>query len=275
LAILEGGPINIAVGHARLFNENINMAISSVTSMLRHATTDLGQCAKAVNTKAASSGLTIVEYERLIGFGIACDWVRWAHDFQSINYSDRRRSESDRAYGLNQLSRFTFMWTAMNALFARSAIIELVDPAPISNGSELNRFRVLFQHSGLPTVDTNAFEATLHSLLALPMHVQHFPWTSVNSPPTILEVIYFKYTVASEKKYSLGKKLLHAATSKNYSDLDLPILIYATRNWNIHGVLLSSSFRGTRKKFNVWIDTINMSLAKVLEGAALALRRAI
>ena len=39
--------------------------------------------------------------------------------------------------------------------------------------------------------------------------------------------------------------------------LDLPILIYATRNWNIHGV---ESYRARseerEKKFNIWIDSI-------------------
>ena len=112
-------------------------------------------------------------------------------------------------------------------------------------------------------------------VLALPMHVQYFPWAPVNSPPTILEVIYFKYTVAHEQTRGLGKKLFRAATTKNYHALDLPTLIYATRNWNIHGVLLSSSFRGTRKKFNIWIDTVNMGLARVLEGTAIALLKAV
>jgi hypothetical protein len=93
--------------------------------------------------------------------------------------------------------------------------------------------------------------------------------------PTLLEVIYFKYTVAHEQTRGLGKKLLHAATSANYQALDLPILIYATRNWNIHGVLLSSSFRGTRKKFNIWIDTVNLALARVPEGSTSAVRKAV
>jgi hypothetical protein len=94
-------------------------------------------------------------------------------------------------------------------------------------------------------------------------------------PPTILEVIYFKYTVAQEQSRGVGKKLLRAATTRNYRDLDLPTLIYATRNWNIHGVLISTSFRGTIKKFNVWINTINMALARVLEGAAVELQKAL
>jgi hypothetical protein len=248
---------------------------TSLTSVLGRAANGLGKCAQAVQAQAAPTGMTPLQYERLIGLGIACDWVGWARHLLSISYSDRRRSASDRAYGLNELTRFTFMWTATNALFARSAIIELLDSTSDQRASELERFRVLFQHCGLPTVDANTLELTLHSLLALPMYVRHFPWASVHTPPTILEVIYFKYTVTREQSRGVGRKLLRAATTGNYRHLDLPTLIYATRNWNIHGVLLSSSFRGTRKKFNVWIDTVNIALARILEGAAVALQKAI
>jgi hypothetical protein len=159
------------------------------------------------------------------------------------------------------------MWTATNALFSRGEILKLIDPSASGTGSELERFKILFKGASLAPGDEQAYVKLLHTLLALPMHVKHFPWASVNSPPTLLEVIYYKYTVAHEQTKGVGKKLLLAATTSNYSLLDLPTLIYATRNWNIHGVLLSSSFRGTRKKFNLWIDTINIALAKALEGA--------
>jgi hypothetical protein len=246
-----------------------------ITSVLERATRGFGQCAKAVNTKAASTGLTHPEYQRLIGLGIASDWVRWAQILQTIRYSARRRSTEDREHGLNELTRFTFMWTATNALFARSAIIELLEPSAVTKTAELERFRVLVKYCGLTTAEVTGFENTLHSLLMLPMHVQYFPWAPANSPPTILEVIYFKYTLPREQTLGLGKKMLEAATTNNYSKLDLPTLIYAHRNWNIHGVLLSSSFRGPRKKFNIWIDTINTALARILEGTATALQKAI
>ncbi len=76
----------------------------------------------------------------------------------------------------------------------------------------------------------------------------------------------------AQSRPRLGRSAFSAG---NYRHLDLPTLIYATRNWNIHRVLLSSSFRGTRKKFNVWIDTVNIALARILEGAVVALQKAI
>ena len=47
---------------------------TTVASVLARAARSFGQCAKAVETKRVPSGLTLVEYERLIGFGIASDW---------------------------------------------------------------------------------------------------------------------------------------------------------------------------------------------------------
>lgn len=246
-----------------------------LTTSLHQAAKSFGQCAQAIESNASGSTLAPADYEKIIGFGMACDWLGWAKHFGAISYTDHRRSNSDRAHALNELTHFMFLWTATNALFARTEILHLLDPSLSNGASELQRFRVLFNNSGVSATDVAAMETKLHSLLALPMHVQHFPWVAINNPPTILEVIYFKYTVPSEQSRGLGKKLLHAATTGNYSSLDLPTLIYATRNWNIHGVLLSSSFRGTRKKFDLWIDTINVALAHILNGSSKALYAAI
>jgi hypothetical protein len=144
-----------------------------------------------------------------------------------------------------------------------------------SNISELASFCILFRHAALSAAEVAGFETLLHQLLASEMDVEHFPWGPRRSPLTTLDVIFFKYTVARQQKLGVGKKLSQAITSKTYNHLNLPTLIYATRNWNIHGVLISSSFRGPSKKFNVWIDTINLALAKILEGAADALKKAI
>jgi hypothetical protein len=240
------------------------MENSTIAPILKRASKSLGQCAKAISAKSSGISLSAPDYEVLIGLGIALDWIKWARDLDSLTYTNPKRESFDRSYGTSELTRFTFMWTAANALFSRGSILKMIDPTTSGNGSELERFRILFDGSLLSDVDEKAYVKNLHALLALPMHVQHFPWVAVNSPPTLLEVIYFKYTVAHEQNRGLGKKLLQAATNANYHALNLPTLIYATRNWNIHGVLLSSSFRGTRKKFNLWIDTINLALATVL-----------
>ena len=244
---------------------------ASLASILGSASRALGQCAKRVEADADISGLSPSEYERLIGFGMACDWLRWAQHILSINYSKQKYQKSDRSYSILELTRFTYMWTATNALFARPAVIELLDSTRRSRGTELERFRILYNHSDFSFSKSEEMISTLHTLLSLSMEVQHFPWEAKNNPPTILEVIYFKHTAQKEKNNDFGQKLLNVIQTDNYASLDIPTLIYATRNWNIHGVLLSSSFRGTRKKFNLWIDTINFALANILNGSASAL----
>src|ERR1019366_8452311 len=107
---------------------------------------------------------------------------------------------------------------------------------------------------------------TLHNILGIPMEVKDFPWLPVGSIPKSFEVIYYKYMTASEQSRPLGKKLAAASAAGTISSLDLATIIYATRNWHVHGALLSSSFRGPRKRFELYINTINKALAGVLDG---------
>jgi hypothetical protein len=242
-------------------------------SILGRAAREFSQCARTLKARSASSGTTAPETEKLIGLGIAIDWARWAQHLVKIKHSIRKPSTREKEDGLTELTRFTFMWTATNALFARSAIIGTLDRSAASERTELARFRVLYEHSGILPAEVTKLESVLHSLLAEQTHVQHFPWARLHSTPTVLELIFFKYTVLDYQRRGIGPALHQAVTSGNYTHLDLPTLIYATRNWNIHGVILSSSFRGPRQRFLSWINTTNMALARVLEGTATALSK--
>ncbi len=88
------------------------------------------------------------------------------------------------------------------------------------------------------------------------MKVKDFPWLPSGVTPKLFEVIYYKYTTASEQARGFGKKLAAASAAGTISSVDLPTIIYATRNWHVHGVLLSSSFRGPSKKFELYINTL-------------------
>jgi hypothetical protein len=156
---------------------------SQITQALGRASKTLGQCAKAITAKTGQTALSTFDYEMLVGVGIALDWIKWARDLNSISYTNPKRGSFDRAYGTSELTRFTFMWTAANALFIRDTVLKLLDPSRAAKGSELERFRVLFDGSSLPNSDVNAFVRNLHAILSLPMHVQQFPWTAVNLPP--------------------------------------------------------------------------------------------
>lgn len=66
----------------------------------------------------------------------------------------------------------------------------------------------------------------------------------------------------------VGRTIMQALASSPPADLDIPTIIYAARNWNVHGVLVSSSFRGTRQKYVKFIESIMLVLSEVLARAA-------
>lgn len=202
--------------------------------------------------------LSTGDYELLMGFGIASDWIGWAHALKEITYTVKRRTNSDRAASVNEATRFMFMWSAANALFARPMITDLI--AHGNPRSELDRFRILYSKTAMDQAEKARMLSTLHSLLGVTVKVSHFPWPTVNTYPTLLELIFHKHTVPDQQSMGIGRKMQQAIVSNNLNHLDLPDLIYATRNWTVHGVLLSSSFRGTSKKFKLWIDTANNAL---------------
>ena len=243
----------------------------SLDQRLQHASSFLGRAAGAVERERRTEPRSTDLYERLIGIGIAQDWVGWARHLLALKYTKTKKDESDRAHGIAELTRFTFMWTAANALFARDSVLNLLHANANSIKSELSRYRVLFQSALVPDADQAQAIQTLHAILALEVKTRDFPWTTSSSPPTLVEIVYHKYTTSAERQRGIGRELGRALADRSLVRLDLPLLIYATRNWNIHGVLLSSSFRGTRKKFDMWIDTTNRICAAVLEGCARAL----
>jgi hypothetical protein len=220
-------------------------------------------CAKRAKTRIGSPS-TLPALEILLGVGIAADWIGWAAELSTIKFTGHRR-KSDRLQSLIELSRFTYMWAAANALFSRPAILARLG-APTNTSGELNSFRILHRSAGILSPNETAHLKTLHAILDVPMKVRDFPWLPPGVTPKLFEVIYFKYTTASQQKLGFGKKLLAASAAGTISLVDLPTIIYATRNWHVHGVLLSSSFRGPSKKFEVYINTINNALAEILSG---------
>jgi hypothetical protein len=221
------------------------------------------RCAGRAKKRLASPS-PLPDLEILVGVGIAANWIGWAAELSAVRFTGHRR-KSDRLQSLVELSRFTYMWAAANALFSRPSILALLG-APPNTAGELSSFRVLHQIAGVPGTTEAANLKTLHTILDIPMKVKDFPWLPSGVTPKLFEVIYYKYTTASEQARGFGKKLAAASAAGTISSVDLPTIIYATRNWHVHGVLLSSSFRGPSKKFELYINTINKSLAEVLDG---------
>jgi hypothetical protein len=228
-------------------------------------------CAKALKSRSPVAGFGVYESEQVVGIGIAITWLRRAAALETLGFTPKLKLLNRKAEGPSELTRFTFMWTAANALFARPAILEILNPSAGSIAGELPKFRVLYKHSAILASDETRYTHDIHKILGKSVNIQHFPWLPHVTTPTLLQVIYYKYTIDSEKSRPIGKKIYAATQTQIYTDLDLPILIYATRNWNIHGALIGSSFRGTEARFLSYISTINAALADVLLGAGKAI----
>jgi hypothetical protein len=82
------------------------------------------------------------------------------------------------------------------------------------------------------------------------------------------EVIDQKYTRAVDRTRGLGKEISLALNAKTLPNPDGPTLIYGARNWAVHGMLLTSFFRGSKQKYLTFIDNITLLLSLTLRGAA-------
>jgi hypothetical protein len=248
-----------------------------VYTSLQSAVANLALCARALQSSRGSASLTIGQYEQVIGIGTAFEWSRRAWLLSEIGFGTSRQQRNARKMGADELCEttlFAYIWIALNAIFARPSLLGILDPASHAARSEIDRFRVVLNAAALSPSEISAAHATLISVLNLTVKADNFPWLPT-STPTVAQVIYYKYTSAEEQNRGVGKRLGLAIAAGNLSTLDLATLIYAYRNWTVHGVTLSSSLRGSKARSKRYVDTINRASTQVLTGAAKKLLLAI
>jgi len=258
---------------------------------LEEARKVLGQCAHKVSVRAtASQPLTHADREMIIGLGTARDWIVWAHALEELSFSTIATKRSARSQGVTESVRFNQMWTATNALFAKDTILSLaISPRPLPNtitGSELNRFKALYQSAGIDQQIEGACLKAINALLSMECKTNDVPGEfKADGTPTMWEVIYHKYLRPEDRRRKTGigstitsrldaaKSLNAGVSTKDRINHALPVgdgpsLIYAARNWGVHGVLLTSFFRGSRQKYNTFIDNITLLVSITLAGTA-------
>jgi len=227
-----------------------------------------GACARAVQAKSATpANPTAQESELLIGFGIASDWVRRAAAMQPLLYDKRLMNKSPKSPAVAEMVRFTMAWSGMNALFARPEVVKLLGGT--SATSELKLFQYFLAHSGLSAAVIGKHESNLRALLSAPVTSAvpgHAPGTALPS----LQVLHEKFTPHPYRNKGVGKTIQSAITTGNYTLLDLATIVYAMRNWSVHGGLMGSSFRSV-PRFNSFIGTVIAAVADVHAGASGAL----
>ena len=227
-----------------------------------------GDCAKKVTDKCVKPKLpNAVESELRIAFGIASDWSRRAAAMNPIDYDRKFMSKSPKKHSVSEMIRFGLSWSAMNALFSRNAVVTLLDPKVPT--SELDRFRIFYNNSGVDVSKMAGMLTNLHNILATPT-LSAIPGNLPGTSLPILQVLHEKYTPFQYQKMASGKIITAAVATGNYINLDMPLLIYLMRNWSVHGGLLGSSFRNV-PRFDLYIKTISQALSEVHAGISCVL----
>lgn len=258
---------------------------------LKQARRNLGKCASKIHARRTSAcPLNQNEHEMVIGFGTAHDWVRWAFALEDLKFSTKSEGLSARSQGIVESVRFNQMWTAVNALFAKDSILSVASsPVPLTPticSSELNRFDLIYRAANLnPSIEGPCVH-NLNELLSMECQADGIVGVlTADGTPVMWEVIYHKYMRPEDKRRPLGRlintaiqnaQVAHAAadaagtkrTAQPKPQVRGPDIIYAARNWAVHGMLLTSFFRGSQQKYITFIDNITLLLAAVLDGSA-------
>lgn len=238
----------------------------SIESDLELAGKNYSACARTTRSKCANPAAPSArESELLIGFGIASDWVRRAAAVKPLEYTKKLMNRSSKSPAVTEMLRFTMAWSSLNALFARPEILRLLGTR--TTGGELDLFKILLVSSTFPmTTAAASFEANLRTLLATPV-VSAVPGYAPGTPMPTVQVLHEKFTPAPYRTKGVGKTINTAISTGNITSLDLATIIYAMRNWSVHGGLIGSSFRSV-PGFNAFIRTILAAVAEIHHGVS-------
>jgi hypothetical protein len=222
-------------------------------------------CAAAVEKKTAT-GFTSKLSEQIVGIGIAAEWVRRAAEMDDIAYRGVFLNKSQKKSSFVELMRYGFAWYGLNAIFTRPELLHLVGTP--ANASEFGQFRVLFDAASLPNEAGQS--AKLHAILAAntsPRLPDLAPATAVST----LQAIDAKYIPAHTKTKGASKLVADAAAAGTITSLKLPTLLYAFRNWSVHGNALDGAF-GSRPRFLEYVGVLLEVLGDVHVSTATLLR---
>jgi hypothetical protein len=230
-------------------------------SLLKDAAASLGRSIGALKARSSGPGVTIALNDQKVGLGTAKDYLRWAQSMRDINYLGRPERLSDRRPVVFEATRFSYLWTAADAMFSRPGVHSLVGTIHHNKG-ELGNFKSLFDFAAIPASVVNSKRTTLLDILRTEIAtIEPIPGIRRKILP-VWQAIYFKYTSTPEKRRGIGKYIGLCLTSGQQFAPDLPTLVYGSRNWHFHGVLLSTSFRGPAARQLLYYRTLNETMAE-------------
>lgn len=225
-------------------------------AVLLQARKAYSRCAQRIEAKIKLVGLSQQRSDQIIGVGVAADWVRRAAEMDDISFMGKQLDDSPRKPSFVELLRYNFSWFGLNAIFAREELLNLIG-RPVKKKSEFEAFRVLYHSAQLH--NEQALLTSLVAVLATPTSPR-LPNAAAGTAVSTLNAIYTKYL--SHHTGGQAAKTIATAAAGNLSVLDMPTLLYALRNWSVHGNALEGSF-GTRPGFLNYVVTLEGVLAEV------------
>lgn len=82
-----------------------------------------------------------------------------------------------------------------------------------------------------------------------------------------LEMLHKKYTPSDMRLKGVNARIASAILASSNVTLSLVDVLYATRNWSVHGSAIAANFRGDAK-FRDFVGCINNALAEIHVGIA-------
>jgi len=216
------------------------------------------KCANKLEAKIKEHGLSETLSEQIIGIGVAADWVRRAAEMEDISYVGEQLNNSKRKASFVEVLRYGFAWFGLNAVFARPALLDFVG-APANSG-EFEQFLVLFHATPLPDAATQTADLVELLTAQVESRLPHIPIGTSVSTLRALQTKYLSHIRPIRGR--TAKAVAGAAVSGNVASLDLATLLYAFRNWSVHGNALDGCF-GSRPGFLKYVGILQQVLADV------------
>lgn len=213
------------------------------------------QCAKKIEQSIAAQELTVLLSNRIIGIGVAAEWLRRAAEMDNIHYIGKNLNKSKSNNLFIELLRFNFSWSGINAIYTRNDLLSLFGTP--SNNGEYSKFSLLYTNAVLPNAIVRLQE--LHLLLNTQITTR-LP-NSSNHPVSTLKAIQLKY-LPDNVPGPVAKAMREAVDAGNANSLDMPILLYLFRNWSVHGNTLHGCF-GSHPGFLKYTSLLQETLADV------------
>jgi hypothetical protein len=213
-------------------------------------------CASKVENKIKTNTLDNSLSEKIVGLGVGTEWLRRATEMNEIQYIGKNLNKSRKNDSFVELLRFSFSWFSLNAIFTRPELRSLIGK-PDGMG-EYNEFRVLYDNAVLTSAQSRLLQ--LQTLLKTPTSPR-MPGKLKGEVVSTLAVISLRY-LPQKSPGKTAKAIKNAANSGDFSELDMPTLLYAFRNWSVHGNALDGCF-GSRPGFIQYTRLLQETLAEI------------